>query len=466
MKKAGIASGTACALLASCASYHPLPLPKAPDLKASPADLTVPVAHLHLPGLSPHRFNAADGLDPAELATLAVINNPRLKAQRARANVARVQLFDAKLLPDPQLGLSYDNTTTAESAATGPLVNGWSASLSQRLDELVSRGADIAAQRAALAQVNLQILWKEWQVAQQARQLFIRERGNERLLAIVVNVRRADMKRLRRARQALDKHDITLDAYGNDLATLLNARSRERQVRDQLNTVNHDLDSLLGLAPGARLKLAGTIPSKPPSAAVYRHALRHLAARRPDLLALAAGYESQDAAVRKAILAQFPSLSIGINRARDNSDIYSTGFSISLSLPFLNGNRGRIAIARATRKQLRTAYQARLDQALGAADKLWSHVRLMRTELDRVDGSLSALHETAAAAERAFAAGNFSPASFFNLQSSLLADEAARETLAMNLGTSLVALETLLGYPFLANTGPAHEVHAAIIPHL
>ncbi|HET7307899.1 MAG TPA: TolC family protein [Gammaproteobacteria bacterium] len=453
MKRTAATIGAASALLAGCATYHPLPLPTAPDLKHSVTELTVPVARLRLPGLPPHEFNAADGLDPVELATLAVINNPQLKAERKQAEVAHAQLFNAKLLPDPQLGLSYASTTTAETPATGPLTNEWNASLSEQINQLVSRGATISAERAALQQVNLQILWKEWQVAQQARQLFIEKRGNDRLLKIVVATRKAETKRLDNARQALAKHDVTLDTYGNDLAVLLNTRSQERGIRDQLNTIDHDLDRLLGLAPDTPLKLTGKIPATPPSAKAYRQAAQHLATRRPDLLALAAGYKSQDAAVRKAILEQFPSLSIGIDRARDNSDIYSTGFSVSLSLPFLNGNRGQIAIARATRKQLYADYQARLDEARGSADELWDSIRLMRAELDHLDQSLPELRKTAAAAKRAFAAGNFSAASFFNLQSTLLSSEAARENLVVNLGTSLVALQTMLGYPFLADTG-------------
>lgn len=448
-----IVIGAGSALLAGCASYRALPLPQQPDLKASVSALRVPPDDFHLPGLLPHPFNAADGLDSIELATLAVINDPDLKAQRAQANVAQAQLFDAKLLPDPQVGLSYDKTTTAETAATGPLTNGWSASLSEQLNDLVSHGAAIDSRRAALAQVNLEILWKEWQVAQRARQLFVEKRGSRRLLTIVVAIRKAQAKRVRKERDALANHDVTLDVYGNDLAALLNTRAEERGLRERLNAIDHDLDGLLGLKPDTPVELTGGIRSMPPSAAAYRQAVRHLADRRPDLLALAAGYKSQDAAVRKAILAQFPSLSIGINRARDNSGIYSTGFSISLSLPFLNGNRGQIAIARATREQLHADYQARLDEARGSADELWDSIRLMRAELDGLDQSLPDLRKTAAAAKRAYAAGNFSAASFFNLQSTLLSSEVARENLAIDLGTSLVALETMLGYPFPADTG-------------
>ena len=46
-----------------------------------------------------------------------------------------------------------------------------------------------------------------------------------------------------------------------------------------------------------------------------------LGGRRPDLLALALGYESQEKKVRQTIIEQFPALSIGTAFSRDTSDV-------------------------------------------------------------------------------------------------------------------------------------------------
>src|SRR5439155_363291 len=55
--------------------------------------------------------------------------------------------------------------------------------------------------------------------------------------------------------------------------------------------------------------------------------------RRLDLLALKRGYESQDATLRAAILAQFPKLTLGVNRAQDTSDVRTIGVGATLELP-------------------------------------------------------------------------------------------------------------------------------------
>ncbi|WP_449424040.1 hypothetical protein [Rhodanobacter lindaniclasticus] len=76
-------------------------------------------------------------------------------------------------------------------------------------------------------------------------------------------------------------------------------------------------------------------------------ALYYLPWRRPDLLALQAGYQSQQAKLRRAILAQFPALTIGFNTARDTSAVYTHGLSIGIT-----GRPCSTAIAATSRSQL------------------------------------------------------------------------------------------------------------------
>ncbi|HUV96515.1 MAG TPA: hypothetical protein VMV98_03515, partial [Acidobacteriaceae bacterium] len=76
-----------------CATYKPRPLPTAPDL-TNTVDLTIPSTQLDVPGLEPHTISP-EGLDLTALMTLAVLNNPDLKAARLQANVARAQLLEA-----------------------------------------------------------------------------------------------------------------------------------------------------------------------------------------------------------------------------------------------------------------------------------------------------------------------------------------------------------------------------------
>ena len=52
-------------------------------------------------------------------------------------------------------------------------------------------------------------------------------------------------------------------------------------------------------------------------------------------MALQAGYGAQDQRYRAALLAQFPSLNIGLARARDSSDVYSNVLGITLVFAYL-----------------------------------------------------------------------------------------------------------------------------------
>ncbi len=106
VKALWVALFAAALLVNACATYHPQPLPAGPDLENRVPRLKVDVRQLPLPMLRSHPFNPDDGLDMTEAAVLALINNPDLKARRREAEVAGAQLFDARLLPDPQISLS------------------------------------------------------------------------------------------------------------------------------------------------------------------------------------------------------------------------------------------------------------------------------------------------------------------------------------------------------------------------
>jgi len=428
--------------LSACATYHARPLPQGPDLARSPR-LTVPAKSLRIPGLQAHRFNAAHGLDMTDVVTLAVLNNPDLKAKRLQAGLARAQLLQAGLLPNPQVSASFLHPT----GGPPPLANGYSLGLTQDLSALISRGAARAGAKAHKRQVNLDILWQEWQVAQQARQLFIRARSQARLLKVLRTQRKLNADNYRRDQTALQQGNLTLSAVSADLVGLVNADTQLRQVQRTDNKTWHALDALLGLKPGVKPRLRGSVSIAPLAQARFRAAVAELARRRPDLLALRAGYQSQEQAVREAILKQFPSLSVGLTQVSDTSKVHTIGFSVSLSLPLFNHNQGQIAIQRATRAALRQAYQARLDQAVNQAHELWRATRIMHRQLKTLRARLPELEQTTDAAQRSFQQGNMSAGTYINLRSSLLAKRVETIRLQASLHEAQAALETLLGMP-------------------
>lgn len=432
------AAAVACLVISGCAKYRPLPLPNAPDLTKVPA-LTVPASEFLLPGLKPHPF-PNNGLDEISVITLAVFDNPDLKAARLQAGVAGAQLLQAGLLPDPVVGAGF---------ATSALHYGYNLGLSEDIQALITRGAAKAGAAAHQKQVSLDILWQEWQVAEKARELFIQRRANDQLQQVLIRTRNLFAERYRVDKMAMQKGNVTLNTVSADLAVLTGAETSLRQFDIEANLTRHQLNALLGLEPDVELTLVGPDESGIISRARFQAAVAEIAHRRVDLLALQAGYQSQEQSVRQSILAQFPSMSAGVEQGRDPVEgINYFGPNVSLTLPLFNRNRGRIAEQRATRAVLHQTYQARLDQTVGDADQVWSAIGIMQRQLQNVNDSLPVLESTADATEQSFRQGNLDAGLYVSTESSLLAKQAEAIRLRATLDNAQSALRTLLGMPF------------------
>lgn len=440
LRGGALAAAAACAaLLSGCATYHSKALPTRPDLARAPA-LTVPASDLAVPGLEPQPLEPAEGLTETNIVTLAVLGNPRLKAARLQAGIARAQLLQAGLLPDPQL---------SGGLAKSSFLTGYNALLSEDIQALITRGAAEGAARAHLAQVNLDILWQEWQVAERARELYIETRSLARLRAIL-NTRRRLLGRVYRQDEAsLRRGYVTVGQVSTDFIAWNSAAAQWRSFELRENQTRHALDELLGLAPDARIRLRGGAQGPQVTAARYRAALAALPRRRPDLLALRAGYHSEEERLREAILAQFPLLDAGIVKSRDPQDgVQSIGFNVTLTLPLFNRNRGPIAVGRASRAYLYQAYQARLDETTSQADQVWTSVVIMRRQLRMLDRRLAGLDRAAAAARRSLRRGNATLLEYARVDSNALAARAEEVRLRSSLAQAQAVLSMLLALPF------------------
>lgn len=435
---AAVTAILAASMLAGCLTYHPLPLPSAPDLARQP-DLTMPARRFDVPGLAPHPV-PTHGLDVVTVMTLAVLNNPTLNAARLQAGVARAQLLQAGLLPDPELGASF---------ATSVLNYGGALSLTQDIKTILLRSAAKAAARASERQVNLNILWQEIQVAERARELFIQAKADSKLRAVLGANQTLLQQHYRRDRAAMERDDATIATVAADLTLVANADTAVRQLQMQANLTRHQLNALLGLQPGAHLRLVGTAALAPLSQADLQRAIAALPRRRVDLLALQAGYQSQQQNLRRTILAQFPSFSVAVNLKRDPVEgVNSAGPAVSLSLPLFNRNRGAIAIARATRAALRQQYQAQLDAAAGQTDQVWQANQILAGEVRDLAAKLPLVRAAAAAAQQSLRDYNLNVALYVTAESAFLNKQAELIRLRSSLEVARSALAVLLGLPF------------------
>ncbi len=438
-------------LLAGCASYQARPLPGSDDLN-SRLPAAINEQSLPLPPLRHHRLNPAQGLDSTGVAMLAVVNNPELKARRKRLGVTRAQLFAAHLLPDPQLALSLDHPTSG-----GPgLSNGQSLGLNYDLMALIGHGAGVDVARGGRDKANLEVLWQEWQTAQKARQLYFKRLADQQKVALLEHSAATQQQRYENARHQLKLGNITLETLSSDLTGYTDIQSRLYQARLDLSDTRHQLNALLGLKPTLVFRIRPpdrAVPALPP----INVSPSQLVSHRPDLLALKAGYASQEARVRRAILHQFPSVNLGLNEASDTSNVHTIGLGLQLNLPLWDRNRGAIAVQRATRAALRQDYQARIDQTLGDIDRLRSRFRLLEQQYRQLQQNLPILRQVYQQALKAYRAGNFSSLSYLNIQNTLLKKETDAIDLRLALWDARISLETLLGWPVDTTRTPPHK---------
>ena len=440
-------SGFVCGLallLSSCAAYRPAPL--AVDgadnlsLASVQAVLTRDATTIDRPYLTPKAIDLAQPLDLNAIAVIAVIANPDLKAMRVRAGVSQAQVFAARLLPDPTLSIGVSTVLSGPD----PFFD-LARAVGQDVNALRTRGARVAAVRAQAEQVRLDLAWAEWQTAGQARIQVARIEGLQRTYALARTSYEATSSLLDRTLRAAGRGDLSPERVQ---AARLSSYSAQQQVRTSerdLTTAQFELIRLLGLPPGMRLMLAEIpLPEPPPTAeALFMLALR----KRFDLQALQAGYASQEASVRLAVLNQFPTLSLVVNANRDSAGNQLLGPAVDLTLPLWNRNRGGIGVERATRAALKTEYDGRVFQTRAQIAAAVGAIAVARSQRDAALQGLPALRTFAAATARAAKRGDLAPATAQTSAQSLRDQETLRTQTTQDLEEQTIALELLTGTP-------------------
>lgn len=351
-------------LLCACASFAPRPLDDT-DINAvlaSPdrAALAQQAARLAHPRLAPVELDFNKPLTVDELSVVAVLANPGLRALRARQQVADAQVFASGLLPDPQLSLGIDQVLSPRGQG---LSSAFAGSLTlDLLGALVTRAVERQIAHSAAEQVRLDIAWQEWLTAGQARLLATRlprQRVAAHLARQAADVAEAA---LRRTLAVAARGDLKGDEVEARRIAASDASTRALAAERDAEATALELNRILGLVPGEMLRVADAAPldewQRPDPEALFAAAR----SARLDLRAFAAGYDSQQAALHRAVLGQYPRLSITLNRARDTSSVQTFGPAVALDLPIWNRNLGAIAVAEATRTALRSEFAARLHQ--------------------------------------------------------------------------------------------------------
>ncbi len=427
--------------LTGCAGYHAQPLrDHLPAMAKVEREMAAALRHDHPASAQPVNLHAP--LSGEDLGEVAVLLNPDLRAMRAQIGVAQAQVFAAGLLPDPQLSLSADLPSNVAAGYT----NAYSMGLSWSLASLFTRSANLHIARAQEQSVQYQVAWQEWMVANQtrmlARQLYYlqeQETVSQTAATTTDQLYRISVQNLRLG-------DATITTTALRQIAWLDSQDRQLALRRQVTRVRQDLNKVMGLPPEMHLALrAPEMPRNLPAAA----RLVPLAdTHRLDLLALRAGYQAQEARIRRAILGQYPGFTIGISRAADTSNIQTIGPSIHLDIPLWNRNRGVIAESEATRAQLHAAYTARLFQTRADITALVADLRRLRQEITPLEQQVPQLQSAEQRLRGAAVEHNVTLIDYEAVRSQALAKSLQLLALKQAYAEQQAALEMAVGLPW------------------
>jgi outer membrane protein TolC len=412
-------------LLAGCATYQPLALPKQPDFAVlpTPENPAVPLV-LSLP----------------ELLARVLADNPALKAAKLDAVIATAQMQQAAALPDPSLNLTRDTPLNGVG-----LISAMNQAIGMDLSALLARGARLDAAKAAQIQQALDYSWLGLTTQIKAGEGYVQLVANAAQTQVLTRELTDLNTRLRQSQSALAKGFITQDRV---LADVVRAADLARQI-DQLHlqaTQNQQaLNALMGLAPDAAWQPKGWPDVAEPSAREQASALAHLATQRADLLALRAGILRADAHYRAAILQQFPGLTLGVSHANDTSNVQTAGLSLGITLPIFGSAQANVAVAQATRAQLVATFQARINQAASDVALAQSQLAAYQARLHQIEARLPALAQTAANAQTALDAGYFSAGSYLAVRATLTAEQLNAIQTRQAIVQAQLALRGVLG---------------------
>lgn len=450
-----VLSGVMMVLCTGCISYHSLPITAqqvAQALRAPSRDeVRLAIAELKHPILKPVAFSAADdGFSPEQAAVFAVLVNPTLRSVRDARALARAQIIQAGILPNPQVSASLD---LAFGNSVPGVNNAYGLSGSWEVTALFARTARIEAARTHEASVDLSVAWQEWQVAEAAKQGVYQLVSLQKQVGLARQIEGDLTKGSELLRQAVGQHQKTETDLAPAEAAANQAQADRLLLEQQQTDARLALNQTLGLPPTATVRVRSG-RDLPDVRSAERLAAEAAAAdyqnRRLDLIALRLGYQSQEATLRAAVRGQFPKISLGITRASDNAELKSLGPNAVADLPFFDRNQGNIAIEKATRQQLLDEYTARVYEARADIAKAAADLRFTAQRAAAASAAIPNLERLAASYGNQLNQGRVDVLVVYEARQSANAKRLEQEKLEGDLAGLMIAVELATGTPLFS----------------
>lgn len=380
----GLAPTLGTLLFVGCASYQPHPLVPDKELAGLRAiglgNLRIEYTESGAPSEgAPVQFDPRDGLNEAELASVALTINPTLRAKRAEIGEAQALLVSAGLLPNPDIGAfirsgigGASGTALGFDALFGLL----------RPDE---RPAKRALAEAQIEVVRAEVAAEELRLVsdvRRARIALLSAGQSARLFQQELALRDNAVALVHQQRELGETTQIGLALVELDRTMV------QRQVREATAAVEHGrrfLNALLGVPPTLDLQLVGSggdltfslVPDLTDEQIDAR-----LLVGRSDLRTRVAEYQRAEQDLRLAVAQQYPNLSLGPTYEKDIEGSQGLGLGASIEVPLFDRNQGGIAEKVATRERKGAEYIATLHNLRAQAFEARAQLRRARAEVE------------------------------------------------------------------------------------
>lgn len=433
-------------LLTACATYQAKPLNTVSITEQNknfiPEQLTIQIKQLKHPLLKAINFNLNDGVSPDEAAIIAVLKNPELQLARNKQNIAGAQLLQAGLLPNPSIAYNFLDTTGGLDK--GKVVGyGWS--LNWEITALLTQNNKISAAKADYQAINLQIAWQEWQIAQAAKSACYQlQVYNQQQALLTENLKRlstnnAQLKQAQALGLVTELESMSVLTAQTSLESRLQAIIQQKQIQQQR------FNRALGLKPQELISIQAQLLPDVVTVANYQQLTKNLAEQRLDLLALKQSYQAQEAQLQSAVLQQFPKISIGITHSKNNSDYYTMGAGVNLSLPVFDQNQGAIALATASRQMVFDEYHNRDFQSKADIAELLVTIEAVNSELKTAHKALLSLEALLKAYDKASEQEQIDNIAYYSAWNAVSDKQVDILSLQLHLIEARIALETATG---------------------
>lgn len=250
---------------------------------------------------------------------------------------------------------------------------------------------------------------------------------------------------LRAYERAVADGDARLDDLALRRIGYLDAVDRHATLDRDLAVAETELGAFLALGPDEQAPLVGDLTLHDPADLDAAHLFEVALSTRGDLEALRSSYEANEASLRFARVAALPLPTLSLSRARDTSDVRTSGVGLSFILPFWNRGRGDIAIARATRAELQADYDQRVFQSRADIALQVGSLRRIAAQRAILDAEAAALARETEILRTAAENGDVPVLTYETARASLLDKRLAAIALAAAQAQGEAALEGLVG---------------------